>query len=99
MKAYRDAFALGEYEKAQAVLDKSVLKDEKKSVLLWHLEKGSLALRRDQLDDSIAHFQRSLALIDELFTKRLSAKAASLLINDTSDVFYSSIFISSYSDL
>ena len=96
MKAYRDAYALGEYEKAQAVLDESVLKDEKKSVLLWHLEKGTLALRRDQLDDSIAHFQRSLALIDELFTKRLSAKAASLLINDTSDVFYGASYERSY---
>ncbi len=96
MKAYRDAFAVGEYEKAQSVLDESALKDEKKSVLLWHLEKGTLALRRDQLDDSIAHFQRSLALIDELFTKRLSAKAASLLINDASDVFYGASYERSY---
>ncbi len=96
MKAYRDAYALGEYDKAQSVLDESVLKDEKKSVLLWHLEKGTLALRRDQLDESIAHFQRSLALIDELFTKRLSAKAASLLINDTADVFYGASYERSY---
>ena len=87
---------MGEYEKAQAVLDESVLKDEKKSVLLWHLEKGTLALRRQQIDESINHFQKSLALIDELFTKRLSAKAASLLINDTADVFYGASYERSY---
>jgi hypothetical protein len=96
MKAYRSAFAHGKYESAQAILDESVLKDEKKSVLLWHLEKGTIALRRDQLDESIVHFQQSLALIDELFTKRLSAKAASLLINDTSDVFYGASYERSY---
>jgi hypothetical protein len=96
MKAYRTAFAQGNYESAQSVLDESVLKDEKKSVLLWHLEKGTLALRRDQLDESIVHFQHSLALIDELFTKRLSAKAASLLINDSSDVFYGASYERSY---
>ncbi len=96
MKAYRDAYALGNFEAAQEVLDKSVLKDEKKSVLLWHLEKGTIAYRRNDLDASISHFQRSLALIDELFTKRLSAKAASLLINDTSDVFYGASYERSY---
>ncbi len=96
LKAYRDAFALGDLEKAQKVLDESVLKEDKKSVLLWHLEKGTLALRRDQLDESINHFQRSLALIDELYTKRLSAKAASLLINDASDVFYGASYERSY---
>lgn len=96
MKAYRDAFALGDFETAQKVLDESVLKDDKKSALLWHLEKGTLAFRRDQLDESVNHFQRSLALIDELFTKRLSAKAATLLINDASDVFYGASYERSY---
>lgn len=96
MKAYRDAFALGDFETAQKVLDESVLKDDKKSVLLWHLEKGTVAYRKGELDQSVAHFQKSLALIDELFTKRLSAKAASLLINDASDVFYGASYERSY---
>lgn len=96
MKEYREAFASGQYEVAQKVLDESVLKDDKKSVLLWHLEKGTLAFRRDQLDESISHFQQSLALIDALYTKRLSAKAASLLINDASDVFYGASYERSY---
>lgn len=88
MKAYRDSFALGDFEAAEKVLDASVLKDDKKSALLWHLEKGTVAFRRDQLDQAVSHFEASLELIDRLYTKRLSAKAASLLINDTSDVFY-----------
>ncbi len=96
MKAYRDAYALGNYEVAQKTLDESVLKDEKNSVLLWHLEKGTIALKRDLLDEAITHFQTSLDLIDKLFTKRLSAKAASLLVNDASDVFYGASYERSY---
>lgn len=96
MKAYREAFAAGDFETAQKVLDESVLKDDKKSVLLWHLEKGTLAYRKGELDTSVKHFQYTLELIDQLFTKRLSAKAATLLINDTSDVFYGASYERSY---
>lgn len=96
MKEYREKYALGDYQAAEKVLAKSELKKDKKSVLLWHLENGSMALAQDNVDAGITHFQRSIELIDELYTKKLSSKAASLFINDSSDDFYGASYERSY---
>lgn len=96
MREYRTSYALQDYEKAAKLLDKSELKEDKKSTLLWHLEKGTLALAQKNENDAIANFQAALELIDRLYTKRLSAKAASLFINDASDVFYGANYERSY---
>lgn len=96
MKEYRDLFAQGDYTKANESLEKSVLKNDQKALLLWNLEKGTLSFKMDDFDSSINHFQEASRLIDELFTKRLSAKAASLLVNDASDVFYGASYERSY---
>lgn len=96
MAEYRTAIAAQDFDKAQAVLDKSVLKDDKKSVLLWHLEKGTLAFSKNDDDAAITHFQTSLDLIDKLYTKKLTSKAASLLINDAADDFYGASYERSY---
>ncbi len=96
MKKYRAAYAEGDYEEAQEILEESQLKGEKKSELLWNLEKGTVALARSDETSAIAHFQFALDLIDKLFTTKLSAKAASLLINDTSDQFYGANYERSY---
>lgn len=96
MKDYREKYALGDLVAAQKILAESELKKDKKSVLLWHLENGTMAMGLDNLDGAIAHFQRSIELIDELYTKKLSSKAASLLINDSSDEFYGASYERSY---
>jgi hypothetical protein len=96
MKEYRVAFAAKDLKKAGELLEKSELKKDKKSILLWHLEKGTLALAQDNLDQSISHFQISLELIDKLFTTKLTSKASSLLINDASDDFYGASYERSY---
>lgn len=96
MKEYRELFARGEYAKAAETLEKSELKGNTKALLLWNLEKGTLAFRLEKFDEAIAHFEEASHLIDELFTKRLSAKAASLLVNDASDVFYGASYERSY---
>ena len=96
MKEYRTAFAAQEYEKASKLLDKSDLKDDKKSLLLWHMEKGSLAIASSDEDSAITHFEAAVELIDRLYTTKLSAKAASLLINDASDEFYGASYERSY---
>lgn len=96
MKEYRDIFAIGDYKKAAELLEKSELKKDQKSALLWQLEKGTVALNLGDLDAAITHFQEALALIDLLYTKKLSAKAASLFINDASDVFYGANYERSY---
>lgn len=96
MKEYRTAFAARDYEKAAAILDKSELKKDQKSALLWHLEKGSLTLARGKEDEAINHFQTALDLIDKLYTTRLSSKATSYIVNDASDVFYGATYERSY---
>ncbi len=96
MREYRSSYALQDYGKAATLLDASVLKGDKKSVLLWHLEKGTVALAQKNESDAVLYFQTSLDLIDKLYTKKLSAKAATLLINDASDVFYGANYERSY---
>jgi hypothetical protein len=88
MAAYREAYAAQDFAKALALLDGSELKEDKKSVLLWHLEKGTVAHALGNDDEAIAQFQTALELIDRLFTTKLGAKAASLLVNDSADEFY-----------
>lgn len=96
LKEYRTEFAKGDYLKAQDLLKKSELAEDKRSLLLFKIESGTVALALQNYDDAIYHFQASLGLIDELYTKRLSAKAASLLVNDASDVFYGASYERSY---
>ncbi len=96
MKEYREAYLAHDYAKAVEILDKSVLKDDKKSVLLWHLEKGTVSLSLNDEDSAVTHFQTALDLVDKLYTKSLSTKAATFLINDASDNFYGANYERSY---
>jgi hypothetical protein len=96
MHEYRDVYARGDYVKAEELLNKSELKKEKRSQLLLNLEEGTVSLAQDKFDQAIGYFERSLALIDELYTTKLSSKAASFLINDASDVFYGASYERSY---
>lgn len=96
MADYRSAFAAQDFEKAQKILDESDLKKDQKSQLLWNMEKGTTALARQDEDTAIRHFEVALDLIDKLYTKKLSAKAASLFINDPSDYFYGASYERSY---
>lgn len=96
MRAYRDAYAAGEFEKADEILKTSELKEDKRSTLLWHLERGTLSLGQGNETAAISSFQTAIELIDALYTKKLSAKAASFLINDAADVFYGASYERSY---
>lgn len=96
MREYREAFARGDYQKANELLDKSELKKDKKSALLWLLEKGTVALASQNENEAIAQFSEAIELIDRLYTKSLSSKTASFLINDASDVFYGASYERSY---
>lgn len=96
LKEYRNAYASGDLERASQLLEKSELKKSTKSAMLWHMEKGTLALSQGNEDESITHFQTALDLIDRLYTTRISSKAASLLINDPSDDFYGASYERSY---
>lgn len=96
MLEFREVYRSGNVEKAEKILEDSGLKDEKNSVLLWHLEKGTIALAKSDESAAILEFQESLDLIDKLFTTKLKSKVASLLINDASDEFYGASYERSY---
>jgi hypothetical protein len=96
MKVYRDHYGAGEFSQAAEALQKSELKKDKKSQLLWLLETGTLSLSQGDEKTAITQFQSALEMIDQLYTKKISAKAASFLINDASDVFYGANYERSY---
>ncbi|MBA2404738.1 MAG: hypothetical protein H0V66_08195, partial [Bdellovibrionales bacterium] len=96
MRAFREAYAAGEFESAAEILKSSELKKDKKSKLLWNLEKGTLSLGQGKEDSAIKSFQAAINLIDQLYTKKLSAKVATFLVNDASDVFYGASYERSY---
>lgn len=96
MHAFREAYAAGEFDKASEILKTSELKKDKKSKLLWHLERGTLALGQGNEAAAIKEFQAAIDLIDLLYTKKLSAKVATFLINDASDVFYGASYERSF---
>lgn len=79
MLDFRRSLELGEFSKAQDKLDKSVLKTDTNSKLLWHLEKGSLFLVQKDFDQAIEHLLESQRMIDEFYTIRLSKVAKSYL--------------------
>ena len=96
MRAFREAYAAGEFSKASEILKESELKKDKKSVLLLNLEEGSLFLAQGNESAAIVSFQTAIELIDQLYTKKISAKVASLLVNDASDVFYGASYERSF---
>jgi tetratricopeptide (TPR) repeat protein len=96
MKEYRDSYGALDFEKASTLLETSDLKNDKKSILLWHLEKGSLSLSIGNEDEAITHFEIALGLVEKLFTTKLSSKASSFLVNDASDEFYGASYERSY---
>ncbi len=95
-KLYRSHFSTGDFKNAEEILNKSDLKKDAKSQLLWLLERGSLSLSLGDESRAIQEFQNALELIDQLYTKKISAKAASLIINDSSDVFYGASYERSF---
>ncbi len=96
MRAFREAYAAGELDKAAEILKTSELKKDKKSSLLFHLEEGTLYLAQGNDSAAIKSFQTAIDLIDLLYTKKLSAKVSSFLVNDASDVFYGASYERSY---
>lgn len=87
MLDYRKSLEARDFSKAENILEKSVLKTDVQSKLLWHLEKGSINLVQKNFDEAIRHFQTSLDLIDEFYTKRISIILVSALLDDERDNF------------
>lgn len=81
MLDYRKSLEQHDLAKAQSILEKSVLKTDSKSKLLWHLEQGSINLLQKKFDVAIQNFQNSLDIIDDLYTTRISSLVVGALID------------------
>lgn len=96
MQSFRTAYVANEFDKADEILKTSELRKDKKSELLLQMERGTLRLAQGNETAAIKAFQKALDLIDALYTKKISAKAATFLVNDASDVFYGASYERSY---
>lgn len=96
LQQYRSLYKKRDFSKAQESLKESQLDKDPKNLLLWYLENGTVALARNQLNEAISFFEKSLAKIDQLYTIKISSKTASFLINDKEDDFYGASFERSY---
>lgn len=96
MEAYRKAYSANDFEEATALLEKSELKKDKNSQLLWLMETGTLSLAKGDETTAITQFVAAIEMIDRLYTKQIGSKAASFLLNDASDVFYGASYERSY---
>jgi len=86
MLDYRKSLEQLNLAKAHSILEKSVLKTDSKSKLLWHLENGSINFMQKNYDEAIKNFQTSLDIIDDLYTTRISSLIVGALI-DSRDEF------------
>lgn len=92
LKKYREVFATGDYEKANTLLDKSVLKKNSRDKLLWYMEKGTTAFALGNYGEAIELFNAAEDLVDVLYTKKVGQKIAIYIVNDNAEDFYGAAF-------
>jgi hypothetical protein len=78
----------GKYEEAIKYLKESPLAQDEKSKLLYFTELGLLEHYRGNSNGSIEALNTAKALIEELYTTRVSGKVNSALTNDNADFYY-----------
>ncbi|MBY0516620.1 MAG: hypothetical protein K2P81_06925 [Bacteriovoracaceae bacterium] len=88
LRAYRDAFASGEYDKAQALLKKSELEKDSKSALLLLMERGRLNYAMGAFKPAADDFTAAIELIDKQYTKSVTREGSKWVINDASGEFF-----------
>ena len=76
------------YHKALKLIEDKGLYADKESQLLKLLEKGAIYYLKGDYQASLQIFDQARDLSDKLYTKSLSKKAKSLLINDRVDHYY-----------
>ncbi len=83
-RAIRNSYAFGEYEEALAKLEKSAVKSEKNSVLLYHLEKASILDRLARYDGSRKELFSADQIAADLYTTSISNTAKTFLLSERS---------------
>ena len=77
-----DAAYKGDYTTANAILEKSKLKKQKRNQLLYLLNKGSLLFMENKFVESNTYFQQADYLIED-FQKNYLTAATSFVVNPT----------------
>jgi hypothetical protein len=76
------------HQEAIELLQKSSLKDEANSRLLYIIELGLLEHYRGNYDASITHLSEAREILDALYTTRVSNKLKAFVTSDSADLFY-----------
>lgn len=84
----RQFVASGSYDKAIEYLEKSSLKDDQKSRLLYFTELGLLHHYSENYQASNQALNSAKEIVEELFTTKVSGKVSSFISNDNSDFYY-----------
>lgn len=84
----RKFVAAGQYDEAIQYLKQSPLAQDEKSKLLLHIELGLIEHYKGNFEASSVELTHAKALIDELYTTRISGKVESALSNDNADFYY-----------
>jgi hypothetical protein len=88
LRAYREAFALGEFDKAQELLKKAELEKEPRSKLLLLMERGRLRYAEKKFKEAAADFTAAIELTDAQYTKSVTRESSKWIINDASGEFF-----------
>lgn len=76
------------HEAALKFLNESPISKDQNSKLLFQLERGLLEHYRGNYAESIVALTAAKNIVDELYTVKVSSKAASALSNDNADLYY-----------
>lgn len=88
LRAYRDAFAVGDFPRARELLKKAELEKEPKSKLLLYMERGRLNYASGDFKAAASDFEAAIELIDAQYTKSVTREASKWVINDASGEFF-----------
>lgn len=90
LRAYREAFAIGDFAKAREILTKAELVKSSNSQLLHYMEEGRLAYVSGDYQASVGFFNQAIELVDAQYTKSLTKEGSKWILNDASGEFFGS---------
>lgn len=91
-KELRNLYSQKLYTQANDVLEKSEIKKDAKSQVLYLMEKGSLSYAQGQFLEATKAWEAARKLIEDYYTKSLSQKIATVLLNDKFENYYGESF-------
>lgn len=91
-KEIRSLFSKRQYSKALQILNNGKIKSDKKSQVLYFVEKGRLFYMKRDFTQAQEYFDKAKDLIDQYYTKSITQKLASSTLNDNMENYYGEIY-------